>query len=157
MIELPTIESKLKALKDKAKYIKGRQLFDYKSFTSKRSFFTSGLNDLAVYLPGKMRAKVYKVTIDHVNKNGDIGRLSYLPSPYPDVLNNIEPVGNFGALPPPGLSITSYSKEKTEYMFWAISAKQAEVDDYIYFKFAYEGSDDFTYSIDWLYDIYDIY
>lgn len=145
MIELNTSEKELNYLKTELEMIKNRQVMSYKSVIMKKAMLSSNQYDIQAYMPDRVRAKVYKILISHANANNAFGNLTVFFSKNADVMNNRLYYGR-GTIEQ-GIAMISTSNTETEYRLWAVSAKQAYVADYMYFKLMYESSDDWTYTI----------
>lgn len=145
MIELNSTDKQLKYLRTEIETIKSKQIMSYKSIVMKKTMLSSNQYDIQAYMPNKVRAIVYKILINHTNENNAFGSLSIFFSKNPDVMNNRLYYGR-GSIEQ-GLAMISSTDTQTEYRLWAVSAKQAYVDDYMYFKLMYESSDDWTYQI----------
>lgn len=146
MISKDTIPSIVKRIKDTLELIQSRQRLDYSSVMFNGRQLSNSQYDIQAYFPTTQILRVYDVTIYHTNNNNSVGRISLYTSHDPNVMANIEYPG-LGSIPPQGLGMISSNNSSTTYRLLAKSGKQAYVDDTIYYKLLYEGSDTFTSSI----------
>lgn len=152
MKQSDNILTRIKNIKRELEVRPARQTFDYKSFTSKRSFFSSNQYDIYSYMPGDVIASKYRITIKHKGNNNSLGKLYFWVSINPNVLAEPYYPGAL-SVPTQGLAIENTSDNETNYIFWHIPGKQSSGDLNFYAKFAYEGSDDYTWTITKIADI----
>lgn len=146
MISKDTIPSILKNIRDTLESIQSRQRLDYQSVMFAGSQLSNSLYDIQAYFPTSQRQMVYDITIYHTNNNNSLGRMSLYTSFNSDVMNNLEYPG-LGNIRRQGLGMIASNNSSTTYRLIAKSGKQAPVDDTIYYKLLYEGSDTFTSTI----------
>lgn len=146
MISKETIPSIVKRIKDTLELIQSRQKLDYSSVMFNGRQLSNNQYDIQAYFPTTQKLRVYDITIYHTNNNNSVGRMSLYTSHNSNVMANIEYPG-LGSIPAQGLGMISSNNSSTTYRLLAKSGKQAPVDDTVYYKLLYEGSDTFTSTI----------